>query len=195
MINRACAKSTPIEMQDKKLISIGEARQRRTPIDWTTTRIDTPEFLGRRVISTQSLDELVPYIDWSPVLSYLGTTRTISRIFSMTRKSENKPGNCLRTRKNCSRILSKESCSPLKGVYGFWPANSIGDDIELYTDESRSEVLTTFHMLRQQMAKPADQYNHSLADYIAPQDSGRRGLSGSIRGDGWTWRRRIGETI
>jgi 5-methyltetrahydrofolate--homocysteine methyltransferase len=60
-----------------------------------------------------------------------------------------------------------------RGVYGFWPANSVGDDIELYTDDSRGKVLTTFHMLRQQMKKPADQFNHSLADYIAPRESGR----------------------
>jgi 5-methyltetrahydrofolate--homocysteine methyltransferase len=56
----------------------------------------------------------------------------------------------------------------------------VGDDIELYTDESRSEVLTTFHMLRQQMAKPADQYNHSLSDYIAPRESGRADYLGAF---------------
>jgi 5-methyltetrahydrofolate--homocysteine methyltransferase len=67
-----------------------------------------------------------------------------------------------------------------KGVYGFWPANSVGDDIELYTDESRSVVLATFHTLRQQMEKPAKQYNHSLADYIAPQESGRPDYLGAF---------------
>ena len=56
-----------------------------------------------------------------------------------------------------------------KGVYGFWPANSNGDDIELYRDETRSELVATFHQLRQQMQKPSGQFNHCLADYIAPK--------------------------
>jgi 5-methyltetrahydrofolate--homocysteine methyltransferase len=58
-----------------------------------------------------------------------------------------------------------------RGVYGFFPANAVGDDVELYTDDSRTKVLTTFHFLRQQMDKPADQFNHCLADYIAPKAS------------------------
>ncbi len=58
-------------------------------------------------------------------------------------------------------------------VYRILPvANSVGDDIELYTDESRTKVLKTFHTLRQQMDKPADQFNHALADFIAPKTSG-----------------------
>ena len=54
-----------------------------------------------------------------------------------------------------------------RAVYGFFPANNIGDDVEVYTDESRTQVLTVFHFLRQQMDKPAGQYNHCLADFIA----------------------------
>jgi len=65
-------------------------------------------------------------------------------------------------------------------VYGFWPANAVGDDIELYSDESRSSVLATFHMLRQQMDKPANQYCHSLADFIAPRDSVRGDYLGAF---------------
>src|SRR5205814_734179 len=59
-----------------------------------------------------------------------------------------------------------------RAVYGFFPANSIGDDVELYTDESRKDVLATFHFLRQQMDKPADQFNHCLADFVAPRSTG-----------------------
>ncbi len=68
------------------------------------------------------------------------------------------------------RIVS-ESLLTARGVHAFWPANSVGDDVELYTDESRSKRLATFHFLRQQMEKPADQFNHSLADFIAPKSS------------------------
>jgi 5-methyltetrahydrofolate--homocysteine methyltransferase len=60
-----------------------------------------------------------------------------------------------------------------KAVIGYWPCNSVGDDVLVYTDESRSAVATTFHMLRQQQEKPADQFNHCLADFIAPLESGR----------------------
>jgi 5-methyltetrahydrofolate--homocysteine methyltransferase len=56
-----------------------------------------------------------------------------------------------------------------RGVYGFFPANAVGDDVELYTDDSRTQVLTTFHFLRQQMDKPPDQFNHCLADFVAPK--------------------------
>jgi 5-methyltetrahydrofolate--homocysteine methyltransferase len=66
------------------------------------------------------------------------------------------------------RIL-REKWITARAVYGFFPANSVGDDIELYTDETRSRVLTVFHTLRQQMEKPADQFNHALADFVAPK--------------------------
>src|ERR1043166_2772491 len=56
-----------------------------------------------------------------------------------------------------------------RGVYGFFPANAVGDDVELYSDDSRRQVLTTFHFLRQQMEKPAEQFNLCLADYVAPK--------------------------
>jgi 5-methyltetrahydrofolate--homocysteine methyltransferase len=67
-----------------------------------------------------------------------------------------------------------------KGVYGFWPANSAGDDIEVYGGESRSDVLAVFHMLRQQMDKPSGQFNHCLADFIAPKSSGRGDYLGAF---------------
>jgi 5-methyltetrahydrofolate--homocysteine methyltransferase len=67
-----------------------------------------------------------------------------------------------------------------RAVYGFFPANSIGDDVELYTDESRQRALTTFHFLRQQMEKPKDQFNHSLSDFIAPKDTGRADYLGAF---------------
>ena len=65
-------------------------------------------------------------------------------------------------------------------MYGFYQANSVGDDIELYADESRTEVLTTVHSLRQQMEKPAGQFYHALADYIAPKESGRADYLGAF---------------
>ncbi|HTC13575.1 MAG TPA: methionine synthase, partial [Chthoniobacterales bacterium] len=146
---------------DKKLISIEDARRRRTPIDWATTRIDAPEFLGRRVIWTQSLDELVDYIDWSPFFHTWELRGRYPKILQDPEVGE-QARQLFEDAQKLLQDIVKGKLFTARGVYGFWPANSVGDDIELYTDESRGEVLTTFHMLRQQMAKPADQYNHSL---------------------------------
>ncbi len=157
---------------DKRLISIEDARKRRTPIDWATTRIDVPEFIGRRVIRTQTLEEIVPYIDWSPFFHTWELRGRFPKIFDDPEVGE----QARQLYEDAQKLLQdivKGKLITARGVYGLWPANSVVDDIELYTDESRDEVLTTFHMLRQQMAKPADQFNYSLADYIAPRDSGR----------------------
>jgi len=157
---------------DKRLISIEDARKRRTPIDWATTRIDVPEFIGRRVIRTQTLEEIVPYIDWSPFFHTWELRGRFPKIFDDPEVGE----QARQLYEDAQKLLQdivKGKLITARGVYGLWPANSVVDDIELYTDESRSEVLTTFHMLRQQMTKPADQFNYSLADYIAPRDSGR----------------------
>src|SRR5262249_50275638 len=67
-----------------------------------------------------------------------------------------------------------------RGVYGFWPANAVGDDIEVYSDQSRSRVLTTLHTLRQQMAKRAGQDNQALSDFIAPKAVGRMDYIGGF---------------
>jgi 5-methyltetrahydrofolate--homocysteine methyltransferase len=67
-----------------------------------------------------------------------------------------------------------------KGAYGFWPANSVTDDIEVYPDENRRDAVTIFRMLRQQMDKPAGQFNHCLADFIAPRSSGRADYLGAF---------------
>jgi 5-methyltetrahydrofolate--homocysteine methyltransferase len=164
---------------DKRLISIDEARKRRTPIDWATTRIDVPEFIGRRVIRTQTLEEIVPYIDWSPFFHTWELRGRYPKIFDDPEVGE----QARQLYEDAQKLLQdivKGKLITARGVYGLWPANSVVDDIELYTDESRDEVLTTFHMLRQQMAKPADQFNCSLADYIAPRDSGRRDYIGGF---------------
>jgi 5-methyltetrahydrofolate--homocysteine methyltransferase len=164
---------------DKRLISIEEARRRRAPIDWRTARIDVPEFIGRRVIRMQKLEELVPYIDWSPFFHTWELRGRFPKILDDPEVGEQARQLYEDARKLLQDIV-KGRLFTARGVYGFWPANSVGDDIELYTDESRDEVLTTFHLLRQQMDKPAGQFNHSLADYIAPRDSGRADYLGGF---------------
>jgi 5-methyltetrahydrofolate--homocysteine methyltransferase len=164
---------------DKRTISIGEARQRRTPIDWATARIDVPEFIGRRVIRTQTLEEIASYIDWSPFFHTWELRGRYPKILDDPDVGE-QARQLYEDAQMLLQDIVKGKLFTARGVYGFWPANSVGDDVELYTGESRTEVLTTFHMLRQQMAKPADQFNHSLADYIAPRDSCRADYLGGF---------------
>jgi len=154
------------------LLSLAQARSRRTPIDWRRTELLKPEFTGSRVLSSEpgrgeeqlSLEELVAFIDWSP---FFHTWEMRGRYPAIL---ENPEARKLYddARQLLDRIV-KERLLTARAVYGFYPANSTGDDIELYRDEARTEVLTTLYFLRQQMQKPADQFNHCLADYIAPK--------------------------
>jgi 5-methyltetrahydrofolate--homocysteine methyltransferase len=70
------------------------------------------------------------------------------------------------------RIAAKDLLVP-RGVYAFWPANAVSDDVQVYADDARTEKIATFYFLRQQMQKPSGQFNHCLADYIAPADGGQ----------------------
>jgi 5-methyltetrahydrofolate--homocysteine methyltransferase len=156
----------------KKMLPIAVARARRTPIDWANTPIDVPEFLGRRIIADQPLAELVPYIDWSPFFHTWELRGRFPGIF----EDPYVGAQARELYADAQRLLQDIVHGKLlqaRAVYGFYPANSVGDDIKLYTDERRTEVLTTFHSLRQQMEKPAGQFDTALADFIAPAESGR----------------------
>jgi 5-methyltetrahydrofolate--homocysteine methyltransferase len=157
---------------EKALLPLSRARERATPIDWATTRVDVPSHTGRRIIANQSLDELVSYIDWSPFFHTWELRGRYPRILDDPEVGS-QARHLFEDAQKLLQDIVHGRLFTARAVYGIWPANSIGDDIELYVDESRSSVLTTFHMLRQQMDKPVGQYCHSLADYIAPGSSGR----------------------
>jgi 5-methyltetrahydrofolate--homocysteine methyltransferase len=171
-----------VEFQAKtgsKLLPLEVARERKEPIDWNIAQIDRPSFTGARPIGNQPLDELIPYIDWSP---FFHTWELRGRFPAIFDAPEIGP-QARQLYEDAQRLLQDIVNSRLlvaKGVYGFWPANSVTDDIEVYTDENRLEVATTFRMLRQQMDKPAGQFNHCLADFIAPRSSGRADYLGAF---------------
>lgn len=163
----------------KPLLSIEVARERKEPIDWSAAQIDRPSFCGASSIASQPLDELVPYIDWSP---FFHTWELRGRFPAILDDPEVGP-QAHQLFEDAQKLLQDIVNSRLitaKGVYGIWPANSAGDDIEVYGDESRSDVLAVFHMLRQQMDKPSGQFNHCLADFIAPKASGRGDYLGAF---------------
>ena len=155
----------------KKLLPLVEARQRRTPIDWHTSERATPGFLGTRVIEDQPLSDLVPVIDWSPFFHTWELKGRYPKIFE-----DPIVGSRAKELFEDAQGLLKEILDnrllTARAVYGLFPANSVDDDVEVYKDESRSEVLATFHTLRQQLEKPEGDANYALADFIAPKSTG-----------------------
>jgi 5-methyltetrahydrofolate--homocysteine methyltransferase len=163
----------------KPLLPIEVARKRNEPIDWSQAQIDRPSFIGVNSIASQPLDELVPYIDWSPFFH----TWELRGRFPAILDDPEAGSQARQLFEDAQKLLQDIVNSRLitaKGVYGFWPANSVGDDIEVYGGEVRTEVQAVFHMLRQQMDKPAGQFNYCLADFIAPKSSGRADYLGAF---------------
>ena len=163
----------------KPLVPIVQARANRFAPDWAGTDILVPETLGTRTIDDQPLAELIPYIDWSP---FFHTWELKGRYPSILDEPTIGP-KARELFDDAKRLLDeivKKKLLKAKGVYGFFAASSVGDDVELYQDDSRTAVLTTVHHLRQQSEKPQGQPNLSLADYIAPKDSGRKDYIGAF---------------
>ncbi len=158
------------------LLDLEEARSRRPQFVWDNAALPQPRQTGIRKISSQpdsstgsdpvSLSELVSFIDWSPFFHAWELRGRYPDILKNpeAHKLHEDAVNLLR------RIVS-DQLLVARGVYGIFPANAIGDDVELYADPQRQQVLATLHFLRQQMAKPPGQFNHCLADYIAPKHS------------------------
>lgn len=156
---------------ERAMLPLDEARRRRTAIDWQQDDIPRPEFLGLRILRDYPLEELLPYIDWSPFFHTWELRGRYPDILEDPVVGETARRLFEDAQQVLAEIVSHRSLSA-HGVYGFWPANSVGDDIEIYADDSRRQVLTTFHTLRQQADKGDGQINYALADFIAPRASG-----------------------
>jgi 5-methyltetrahydrofolate--homocysteine methyltransferase len=156
----------------KPLLPLETARARRPNYDWAQVDIPRPDFLGTRTFAGVPLSDIVPYIDWGPFFSAWelhGRYPDILKDPVVGVEATKLFGDA---QKLLARIVGEKRFTA-NAIIGFWPCNAVRDDVEVYTDEARSAVATTFHMLRQQLEKPADQFNHSLADYLAPRESGR----------------------
>jgi 5-methyltetrahydrofolate--homocysteine methyltransferase len=115
-----------------------------------------------------TLDDLIPYIDWSPFFHTWELRGRHPAIFDDPVVGQQARELFDDAQKLLERIRT-EKLLTARGVFAFWPAKAVGDDVEIYTDEARTERLATFHFLRQQMKKPAGQFNHCLADFVAPE--------------------------
>jgi len=155
----------------QQVVSLETARTRRTPIEWRTEDIPVPGFTGVRALDNFPLATLREFIDWSPFFHTWELKGIYPRIFehaeygAQARQLFN-DGNAL-----LDEIIEKNLIAA-RGVYGFFPANAVGDDIELYTDGTRGKVLERFHFLRQQANREGSEPCRSLADFIAPKATG-----------------------
>jgi 5-methyltetrahydrofolate--homocysteine methyltransferase len=143
----------------------------RLKIDWQPTDIPVPAFTGRRLVDDVPLEVIASYIDWTFLFVAWELKGRFPQILEHPRYGEAARELYANARKLLQRIIEARLLIA-KGVYGFWPANSDGDDIILYTDDTRQQELTRFHMLRQQEAHDDTRPYLSLADFIAPVGSG-----------------------
>jgi len=156
---------------DKRFVTIEEARAGKFQISLDGDVAPKPAFTGTKVFENFPLEELLPYIDWTPFFHTWELRGSYPKIFD-----DKFVGVEAKKLFDDAQVLMKrivdEKLFTAKGVIGFWPANAVGDDIELYTDESRSTVLNRIHTLRQQAEKVKNDPYYALSDFIAPKESG-----------------------
>ena len=153
------------------LVPIDTARARRTPIEWRAEEIATPSFNGVRVLDNFPLATLREFIDWSPLFHAWGLKGIYPRILDDPKQGEQARQLFADANKLLDRIIEGKLITA-RGVYGLFPANAVGDDVELYTDETRTRTVTQLHFLRQQANREGNEPCRSLADFIAPRETG-----------------------
>ena len=154
----------------QSVVPLEIARARRTPIQWRVEDLSTPAFTGIRVLDTFPLATLCDFIDWSPFFHTWGLKGIYPRILEHPDHGE-QARQIFADAKILLKTIIDNKLLTARGVYGFFPANAIGDDVELYADEARSNVLDRFHFLRQQAGREGGEPCRSLADFIAPKET------------------------
>jgi 5-methyltetrahydrofolate--homocysteine methyltransferase len=155
----------------RKLVPYTEAVHRRFKIDWHASPLAVPSFLGARTLSTIPLEQIVPYIDWSPFFMSWELKGKYPKIFEDP-KLGSRARELFDDAQKLLRHIVAEKRVAANAVYGFFPANTDGDDIVIYTDESRTSEQMRFPALRQQWERDGQKSFRSLADYVAPRASG-----------------------
>ncbi len=157
--------------REKQRLPLERARANRHRADWSAYRPTTPTFLGTRVFDGWDLGDLARYIDWTPFFQTWEMKGVYPKIFDDERQGAAARQLFADAQAMLAQIIAEKWFVP-KAVIGFWPAGATGDDIQLFTDESRETPLATLHTLRQQMAKRDGRANMALADFVAPTESG-----------------------
>jgi len=154
--------------EDKLRLSLADARKNALKLDWSNYAPPVPGFLGARTFEDYSIAELVDYIDWSPFFSTWELAGKYPAILT-----DNIVGEAARSLYEDAQKMLREIIDgrwfKANAVIGFWPANSAGDDIELFADAERRSLSATLHTLRQQLSRRAGRANVALADFVAPR--------------------------
>ena len=161
-----------------RLLSIEDARANKFQVDWTDYASPTPALTGIRAFADYDLAELASRIDWSPFFQTWELKGTYPAILKDAKYGEAARGLWKDAEKMLKQIID-ERWLTARGVIGLWPANAVGDDVELFADEGRSTVIETVHFLRQQMKKTRGA-NMCLADFVAPKESGIKDYLGAF---------------
>ncbi|SHK12878.1 methionine synthase (B12-dependent) [Rubritalea squalenifaciens DSM 18772] len=159
--------------KSKPSISLKKARENKPKYDWATYQPAQPEFTGTRVMDKQSLRELAEYIDWTPFF-HAWELRGVWDRETKTLKTKDAEGakqaqHLYNDALDLLEDIITNKRFTARGVYGFFPANSDGDDITVWKDEERGEKVATFHTLRQQIEKTSNKPHMALSDYVAPE--------------------------
>jgi 5-methyltetrahydrofolate--homocysteine methyltransferase len=171
----------------ERLLPLAEARAHALRTDWDRAEIPCPTFLGTRTVEPATVGDLVPYIDWTPFFHTWELRGRYPAILDDEVVGE-RARELLDDARQLLDEIVRDRLLRARGVFGFFPANSRGDDIELYRSEERNEVLGRVHTLRQQVDKRQSEPTHfALADFVAPRESGKKdylGMFAVTAGDG-----------
>ncbi len=155
----------------KSFLSIEEARKNKFAIEWSQDTIHKPNKLGHTEFKDYPIQDLVNYIDWTPFFRTWELAGRYPHILEDEIVGQEATKLFSDAQEMLKRIV-EEKWLKANAVVGIWPANATGDDIELYTDESRTDVLSVVHTLRQQSKKSEGASNYALSDFIAPRETG-----------------------
>lgn len=155
----------------KEYISLDEARANKLQCDWKNVSISKPKFIGLKNFSSFSLEEIREYIDWTFFFMAWEMKGTFPKILTDETQGTEARKLFMEANTLLDEIVERKMFRA-NGVVGLWPANSVGDDIEIYEDESRTKVIGKFHHLRQQLKQKESNTNLCLSDFIAPKESG-----------------------
>ncbi|APW63346.1 methionine synthase [Paludisphaera borealis] len=165
--------------RQRNLISLEDARRRSPRIDWSESPIAKPSFLGTRVLRDFPLEELVPYVDWSPFFMAWELKGKYPAILQDPVVGETARELYEKARALLDQII-REKLLTAHGVYGFFPANADGDDVVIFTDDTRTQERSRLHFLRQQWERQGQNEFRCLADFVAPLDSGKADYIGGF---------------
>ena len=156
---------------EKQRLPLARARENAVKLDWSSYKPVKPSFLGTKVFEDYDLAELARYIDWTPFFQTWELKGRYPAILEDEKQGEAARHLFADAQAMLAKIIEEKWFRP-RAVIGFWPANTVGDDIRLFTDESRSQELATFFTLRQQLSKRDGRPNVALSDFVAPATSG-----------------------